>query len=131
MARFCGCPEPTFSSFSIWFVATGNQRLLGVAWRKDSLPSLRNTPDQGSSRGESEHKYMCNLSLRVTFPTHGTLMRRMPNYFNICHIELQSLGCELINVDQSKRGIRCVTNSLILHGSTAASALRRFNSFYI
>lgn len=51
----------------------------------------------------------------------------MLNYaFDICHIELQSLGCKLMNMDDSKHGIRCVTNSPILHGSTAASALRRF-----
>lgn len=111
-------------------MAIGNQCLLRVAWRKDSHPSLRNPPEQGCCKGKSEQKYVCNLSLCVTFPTHGTLeslMRKMPNYaFDICHIELQSLGCKLINVGDSKHGTRCVTNSLILHGSTAASALRRF-----
>lgn len=137
---FSWLPALRSSSASLRFVCSwwpsGSNiwRYWEVAQRKDFTPSLGNPPDLPQwafSRGEPEQNYTCNVLLRGAFHTHSVLesvIITTPNYYlNVCHIELRSLQINKRRPEQ----MCCITNSLIPHKSTAASALRRFSSFQV
>jgi len=110
-----------FGSVSTRLRALGGRRESASQGAGRRLGETALTPSWAFSRGEPEQNYTWNVSPRVTFHTHSILesliITKPDYYFNMCHIELQTLGCKLINVDRSKRGIRLAVSPAPIHSS--------------
>lgn len=94
----------------ILLVATGNQHLKARGERT-LRPSRGNPPNPPwlmfSKVNQNRNTHVMSSARPLSYTILESLIITMPNsYFNMCHSELQSLGCILKNADQSKHGIR-------------------------